>query len=90
MGACPVSELCAEGPSPDTPEIASLRLVCARPCAQTVQRGALGTELADGTLVVGGVGGVSAVVPQFAPRRGAESAMVPQLASRPNYEVQAA
>ena len=82
MGACSVSELCAEGPSLDTPEIASLRLGCAHPCAQTVQRGALGAELADGTLVVGGECGVSAVVPQFALQRRAESA--------PNTRVQAA
>jgi len=32
----------AEGLSRDTPEIASLRLVCAHPCAQTVPRKALG------------------------------------------------
>ncbi len=33
-----------QGPSRDTPEIASLRLVCAHPCAQTVPRGALHTR----------------------------------------------
>ena len=33
--------LSAEGPSRDTPEIASLRLGCAHPCAQTVPQGAL-------------------------------------------------
>ena len=75
---CSVSTLCVEGPSRDTPEIASLRLVCAHPCAQTVPRGALGAESADGTRVVDGV---SAVVPQFAPRRRAESAVVPRPAS---------
>ena len=54
MGACSVSDLFAEGPSRDTPEIASLRLGCAHLCAQTVPRGALRKEIADGTLVVGG------------------------------------
>src|SRR6185369_12458362 len=34
----------AEGLSRDTPEIASLRLVCAHPCAQTVPRQALSTH----------------------------------------------
>ena len=63
---CSVSPLCVEAPSRDTPEIASLRLVCAHPCAQTVPRGGLDTESADGTRVVDGV---SAVVPQFAPWR---------------------
>ncbi len=36
--------VCAESLSRDTPEIASLRLVCAHPCAQTVPREALGTH----------------------------------------------
>jgi len=34
-------------PSRDTPEIASLRLVCAHPCAQTVPRGPLHTNRSD-------------------------------------------
>ena len=86
---CSVSTLCVEGPSRDTPEIASLRLDCAHPCAQTVPRGALDTESADGTRAVDGL---SAVVAQSAPRHGAESAVVPQLPtrSRPNYKVHAA
>ena len=41
---CSVSTLCAEGPSRDTPEIASLRLVLRISRAQTVPRGALGTR----------------------------------------------
>ena len=85
---CSVSTLSVEGPSRDTPEIASLRLDRAHPCAQTVPRGALDTESADGTRVLDGL---SAAVSQSAPWHSAESAVARQLArSRANYKVQAA
>jgi hypothetical protein len=64
-----VSELCVEGPSRDTPEIGSLRLVRAHPCAQTVPRGALDTGLTDETRAFGARRCVSAVVPMVAVTR---------------------